>query len=191
MGSIYGIVEAVMTFYTGVGSRQTPEDIQMLMRACSRHFEKEGMILRSGGATGADTAFQEGLVQGKQKIYIPWNGFNKLREDPQNGIYLATKLEKYHEAKEIAATHYKKWLELKDFIKNLHARNVFQMIGENLDDPSKFVLFWAEPYKEHGLKGGTGFAVKIARAYKIPLYNLYDEGVRKEFSQRVQYQSDF
>ena len=46
--------------YAGVGSRATPEPVLDLMRRCATRLEVLGYTLRSGGANGAETAFEEG-----------------------------------------------------------------------------------------------------------------------------------
>lgn len=39
---------------------------------------KKNFILRSGGASGADSAFENGcdIQNGKKEIYLPWKNFN-------------------------------------------------------------------------------------------------------------------
>lgn len=66
-----------MEAYAGIGSRDTPEDILRLMAVVAAKREDDGFILRSGGADGADTAFESGVVSSDMKeIYLPWKGFN-------------------------------------------------------------------------------------------------------------------
>ena len=48
-------------FYTGVGNRDTPHEYLEKMTVLASLLEKEGCILRSGGAEGADTAFENGV----------------------------------------------------------------------------------------------------------------------------------
>jgi len=45
-------------FYTGIGSRETPRHICIYMSKVAKILDKRGYILRSGGAQGADKAFQ-------------------------------------------------------------------------------------------------------------------------------------
>lgn len=60
-------------FYTGVGNRDTPHEYLEKMTALASLLEKEGCILRSGGAEGADTAFENGVRSLYNKeIYLPW-----------------------------------------------------------------------------------------------------------------------
>ena len=64
-------------FYTGVGNRDTPHEYLEKMTALASLLEKEGCILRSGGAEGADTAFENGVRSLYNKeIYLPWTFFN-------------------------------------------------------------------------------------------------------------------
>ena len=48
--------------YAGVGSRSTPDDIQQEMDVIARMLAVVGARLRSGGADGADRAFQFGAM---------------------------------------------------------------------------------------------------------------------------------
>jgi len=47
------------------------------MRRCATRLELLGYTLRSGGANGADTAFEEGCC--RKELYLPWPGFNGRR----------------------------------------------------------------------------------------------------------------
>jgi predicted Rossmann fold nucleotide-binding protein DprA/Smf involved in DNA uptake len=67
-------------FYAGVGSEDTPQDVLDNMTALAAELEKEGYVLRSGGAPGADTAFSNGVSNAKnKKIYF--------KEDIEHNIY--------------------------------------------------------------------------------------------------------
>ena len=55
-----------MTFYyTGVGGRETPPHVLNLMTRIAQGLAKVGGILRSGGARGADSAFEAGAGAAK------------------------------------------------------------------------------------------------------------------------------
>ena len=58
-------------FYTGVGSRKTPKDVLELMVKIAIKAAQNGYTLRSGGAEGADKAFEHGcdMVKGPKEIY--------------------------------------------------------------------------------------------------------------------------
>ncbi len=144
--------------YTGIGSRKTPLDILYQMTDIADHLSKCGWTLRSGGAKGADTAFENGAS--KKQIFLPTG------EIPD-------------EAYEIAAKHHPTWGGLPPFVRKLHARNVQQILGENLDCETKFVVCWTSDGSERTTTketGGTGQAIRIANAYNIPVFNLFNEG---------------
>ena len=73
-------------------------------------------------------------------------------------------------------------------------RNVYQVLGKDLNTPSEFVICWtpdgAETANERSIKtGGTGFAIALADSLGIPVYNLANpeslEEVRLKFAELV------
>ena len=50
--------KGAMKVYTGIGSRETPGLILALMGRISARMDRLGFTLRSGGADGADAAFE-------------------------------------------------------------------------------------------------------------------------------------
>lgn len=59
--------------YAGIGSRKSPKDQINVMIKLAQVLGKARFILRSGGADGADLAFEYGasLVKGPMEIYLP------------------------------------------------------------------------------------------------------------------------
>jgi hypothetical protein len=149
--------------YAGIGSRETPPTILALMRGIARELAVRGFVLRSGGAHGADSAFEAGAGAACE-IVLPWHGFNGRRGptahvlDPLDGRVRA-----------IAAEHHPAWRRLSAASAKLITRNTFQVLGRSLDAPSAFVLCWT---KEAAGGGGTGQALRIARAYGVPVFDL-------------------
>jgi hypothetical protein len=141
--------------YTGIGSRSTPLHVGFEMTATAIKLDNAGYTLRSGGADGADTAFEAGAT--KKEIYLPWKDFNghlsPLYNIPEEAFVQASKI---HPA----------WNKLSDGGRKLHARNVQQVLGQNLKHPSMFVLCW------HNNTGGTMQAVRVAEAHGIPVLNM-------------------
>jgi len=159
-----------MRYYTGVGSRATPAYVMEMMEEIAIECEKKDLILRSGGADGADTAFENGAGESKE-IYIPWKGFNGSS---------SFRYESSPEAEKIARTIHPKWGSLSYGGKALHTRNVHQVLGQNLNEPSDFLVCWTENAKD---VGGTATAIKLARKNNIPIFNLgnlieYDKVMR-------------
>ena len=153
--------------YGGVGSRETPVPVLAEMRRLASDLAYAGWSLRSGGADGADTAFEKGHRDAKKgqglEVFLPWPGYN-LRE----GITL--KREKMVEAMRIAAPLHPAWFRCSYGAKKLHARNVAIMLGIELDQAVAAVVCWT---KDGGPTGGTGMAMRIAEARGIPIFNLW------------------
>lgn len=153
-----------MKYYAGIGARELPTEIYDLMVLIGIWMAEENWILRSGGAKGADTAFETGCdkAKGEKEIFLPQKGYNgnpsQLYNIPEEAYHLANS----------------KWdlSKRNQLVKNLYARNCQQILGTNLDCPSALVICWTrngEPI------GGTGKAIQIAREFKIPVINLFHQ----------------
>lgn len=177
----YGVL---MKYYTGVGSRESPQEVLELMEDFAMKMAKEGYVLRSGGADGADWAFETGcrLKDGAKEIYLPWDGFSKMEHNPKRGYYAPKEDEVYTRAEEIASKIHPAWDRLTQGAKRLHTRNVYQVLGQELNDPSKFLLCYAKP-SGNSISGGTRTAWEVAKMFGVPCFNMYHEEVvrRVEF----------
>lgn len=174
------IVEGYSTgIYTGIGSRETPKEIMILMEKVSKCLATQGLTLRSGGAPGADSAFEKGCdsVEGKKEIYLPWKGFNKNPSDLYRPHALAF---------EAAMGVHPRWGKCSPAARCLHARNVHQVLGKSIATPvlPSFVLLWAEPCtktptnQQNKVKGGSATAVTLAQNFNIPVFNLFEKNIR-------------
>ena len=151
--------------YAGIGSRETPADVCALMTSIATHLRKDGYILRSGHAPGADSAFEAGAGN-EAEIWIPWRGFNGSKS-PLLPIPAAFAMaEEYHP----------KWTAVNLGGRSLHARNCHQVMGRDLVSPVEFVICWTYDGRA---SGGTGQALRIAEAHKIPVYNLFNDSDRR------------
>lgn len=159
-----------MKIYAGIGARATPNNILSIMKRAGYCWAQQGWLLRSGGAHGADSAFQEGCEAGGgyQEIYIPRRGFNDQFASIERGIIVPSRTqmdEADYIMRQCGVTPPEKYADL-------FRRNVFQIIGLDFKSPARFVLFWA-PINDRGdPTGGTGASIKIARCYGVPCYNL-------------------
>lgn len=151
-----------MKCYAGIGSRDCPKEILVLLSKTAFWLSNKDFVLRSGGAEGCDTAFEIGCdkANGKKEIYLPWSGFNKSKSQ-----YVV----KDKKAFDIAAKYHPRFATLKDGAKKLQARNSHQVLGWNLESPSLFVICYT---KEGKGQGGTGQAIRIANDYAIPVFDF-------------------
>jgi len=178
-------------YYTGVGSQQTPKPILAIMSAIGEVLFDTGYILRSGGADGADTFFEEGAdalanisikegvtvfenghhlgnVWSHKEIYLPKRGFNHHTSALYNTLPAAF---------EIAERIHPAWERCNDFARKAHARNAHQVLGQGLNDPSDFVICWTKDGKP---VGGTATAIRLAQEHGLRVVNLANENWEHE-----------
>ena len=144
-----------MKYYTGVGSRKTPSEILDIMSKMARKLDLAGWTLRSGGALGADRAFEAGAMN--KQIF-----FANQATAP---------------AMEIAGRLHPAWHRCGEYARKLHGRNSFQVLGPDLQTPSKFLVCWTpDGCESHSSRqfqtGGTGTAISIASVSGIQIFNL-------------------
>jgi hypothetical protein len=150
-------------YYAGIGSRQTPLHILTEMTSVAAKLEKKGFTLRSGGAAGADSAFEQGVIDpSNAQIFLPWRNFN---HNP-SALY-----DPREEAFEMASQYHPAWNRCSPAAKKFHARNCYQMLGLDLNTPSAFVMCWTPGA---AVTGGTGQALRIAHDHDIPVFNMAD-----------------
>lgn len=156
--------------YAGIGSRKTPPEILRKMQLVAKRLEDRGYTLRSGGADGADSAFESGCA--RQEIFLPWPGFrgrkSVFQEVCEDAIAIARHL---HPALDRLSAAGQK----------LMARNGYQILGRDLKTPADFVLCWTEGGEEHERQrtretGGTGQAIALASRWDIPVFNMANRG---------------
>jgi hypothetical protein len=144
-----------MRLYAGIGSRETPWETLEKMTKIATYLEKHKWVLRSGGAQGADQAFEAGLHNGKNaQIFLP-------RDDLPLWTNIFT--DHFHPAPD----------RLKPYSRQLMNRNAMQILGEDGNTPVEMVVCWT---KDGKASGGTGQAIRIAEYYDIPIFNLKNDG---------------
>lgn len=139
-------------FYAGIGSRVTPDFFLSRIERYSKALSDLGYILRSGGAGGADSAFEKVLNPNQREVF--------------------TEKDATVEAIEHASKYHPAWNKCNDLMKRFHGRNSMIILGKDLKTPVDFVICYTlngEP------SGGTGQGIRVAIANKIPVYNLFHE----------------
>lgn len=162
-----------------IGSRDITKEDEKKIECLS--FLKGKVWIRSGGAPGADVKWDEVLGEtGKKEIFLPGKYFNYFRVKTKNDFYDAS--EWFNEKTwEITEQFHPNPKALKyDFVKALMQRNIFQVLGRDMNDPVAFVLCVADGTKFDtfgkikDVSGGTGQAVRIAHHHNIPVVNIRD-----------------
>lgn len=145
--------------YTGIGSRETPARECELITEFARLMCARGWTMRTGGARGADTAFLSGvlLFEPRYELYLPWRHFST-----QAPATLEAPTER---ALGIAARYHPAWSRLTQSERNLHGRNVHQVLGYDCETPTRMIVCWTPVPSLTGHEtgtGGTGMALRIA-----------------------------
>ncbi len=174
--------------YTGIGSRKILPGPGIthhgFMKYLAKLFSMKGLTLRSGGAIGADTAFESGcdLDSGKKEIFLHKR---RVGQRTANGVdsFDSTTSPCWKEAHALAKRFHPFYKTMSQNSRDLHARNVFQVLGWEMNNPTDFVVFGATPVEgSFGLvEGGTNTAVQIAKANGIPTFNLLISEEIKDF----------
>lgn len=152
--------------FAGIGGRDTPISVCNRMIELGMQYAERGWILRSGGARGADSAFELGYKDHPhlKEIFLPY----QLYEGNKSPLYERPPQEAYDMIDLM-------WSDVKyrtDHVRTMFARNCQQILGANLDDPSDLVICWTRGGK---VVGGTGKSIQIAKMFGIPVINLYNE----------------
>jgi hypothetical protein len=135
-------------YYAGIGSRRTPPDILETMTRIAGRLCNMGYTLRSGGAEGADTAFERGGSTNAQIM--------KAEDATVAAMAMAAKI---HPA----------WRACSAYAQRLHGRNCMIILGAWLNEPVDFVICWQDPAID---RGGTRLGMRLAEQNSIPVYNL-------------------
>lgn len=163
-----------MPTYAGIGSRRTPEHILTVMGALGVVLGLQGWTLRTGGAPGADQAFQGGAARanGPIELFLPWGTFE---EDALAPILTAETWiwrDPSPVALEMASKHHPAWPRLKQGAQKLMARNCHQILGGELNSRVDLVVCYTPDGSLNGQgpdTGGTGMALRVAWAHGKPL----------------------
>ncbi len=169
--------------YAGIGSRRTPAAMLVVCEQIAQALAERGWRLRTGHAPGADQAFERGAGP-LADVFLPWPGFEQATPilgdaHPQPAA----------RAFEIAKEHDPNWAGLRRGRRALHARNCHQILGPTLDQPAAFAVCWTPDGSLDGRgpdTGGTGQALRLCAAYRVPVFNL----ARAEHLQRIRERLD-
>ncbi len=171
--------------WAGIGSRETPMDVQVLMARYARTAYDLGMgRLHSGDAIAADFAFWVGARLSnnfgklRPKIFLSRNGYQNRWHDDELGFINAKSLpeEFYEKAGQLAFEARGGWWGLGAGGIALMTRNPFQLLDEDLEAPVKKCIYWGIPQgKTEKVRGGTNVGLQIAIRFNIPRMNLYYE----------------
>lgn len=169
--------------FAGVGPRTTPPYVLESMSEIGKTLSSKNHKLVSGHGYGADQAWAKDVSPLMKTIYIPWAGFNGATANPCYKVVLCTE-----PLMTIAAKHHPAWDKLTIGVKKLMARNVAILLGNDLNNPVDYVLYWQDA-KVNKYAGGTGHTLRMADNYNIPNFNIGNSDEQRAFEQFLLEQS--
>jgi predicted NAD-dependent protein-ADP-ribosyltransferase YbiA (DUF1768 family)/alkylated DNA repair dioxygenase AlkB len=166
--------------YAGVGSRSLGRSrpLARIATALAMRLERAGYGLASGGADGADRAFEKGVALAENKqIFRP--GYDATKKLPDGYVVLDGPI--VGQAAAVAGLVTSGWDVMSGPGRDLHTRNVFQVLGRDMKSPVEFVL--AIPSVNDTRTTGTRQTMAIAAANGIPVFDLTTrEGLNAAFA---------
>lgn len=170
--------------FTGVGSRYgAPLSAQNTATVITKWLCEHGFLLRTGDAVGMDQVFRE-AAQENCRFYAPFGRYNPI----VGAVTIPPNNPNYIEARKITANTHPGWRFLSPHEKELHIRSVFQVLGDDLQSKSLFLLCWTPDgaeTKPSRKTGGTGQAIRLAIANDIPVFNIAADGFEGRFKSFV------
>mgnify|MGYP006293097509 CR=1 FL=1 len=168
-----------MKAYSGIGSKKTPQKIKDIMYQLGYKLAQKGYTLRSGGAKGADNAFEMGAfdAEGDMEIYLPYDGYQGRERDGLKYFVPSKEFDNYRKAVTISRKFHPNFENLSKNEKKFIVRDTYQVLGKELNSLSNFIVCWTPDGctsdRERSEKtGGTGQAITTGSYYSVPIFNL-------------------
>ncbi len=168
-----------MQAYAGIGTREITEKEEKLIEKIAGQLSKK-FICYSGNAPGSDQAFQRGS-KGKCVLYLPWNGFESEHYDYIHALDYFDLGKSIEGLNSINEFHPNK--NLKYGQKMMMARNYHQIMGYKKYPKVSFVVFCANEDEKGNVEGGTGQAIRIAKAKNIVTINIRKDGWKDKLTE--------
>ena len=158
--------------YAGIGTRDITLEERATIIAIAKKLSDLTYIVYSGNAGGSDISFQLGS-NGRCVLFLPWfkfnyNNFEPTESNHKDSYVVGTKSDGLKSVNEF----HSRPKSLSDGARMLMARNYYQVYGYGDYPVVDFVLCCADQNNIGNVKGGTGQAVRIAKAANIPVINI-------------------
>ena len=131
---------------TGIGSRKINKNIEKQLLFIVKILNLLDIKVRTGDAIGSDACFRKA----KNKEVFTANDATER-------------------SMRIASQIHQNWNACDEYSRKLHGRNIFQVLGINMEHPSDFLVCWT---KDGISKGGSRTAIELAKQNCIPVFNI-------------------
>lgn len=140
-----------------VGSKQlTPSQLDLCFRI-GAYLARQGDVVVSGGAIGADQAFAQGAASvcpARVHLYLPWPSYERGQVPPGAKVYVGP--DDHPEDLRLAQLH-PRWAHIKDSVRLLMLRNA------HIVRTSGCVIAYPRLDEAHRWTGGTAHALTVAK----------------------------
>ena len=159
----------------GARSAASESDVMSLFYKLTLLLLDHGVSIRSGSADGIDWACETAANHSDNiryfTSYIPWRKFGP----PSHVLRInASILPNRDKAVEILLSSTKMyWSGIKDSVKQLFTRNVYQVKGTGLSSDSDLCIYWSPIDANGHISKGTSIAIRLCDKIGIPSFNLY------------------
>lgn len=175
-----------MKYVTCVGTRNCSDLEAKIARYIGHELFRRGYGIRSGLADGLDINFYNGFVNNgreltvdRMEMFMPQKYFKGFHHDGQT-YFSVPDMEIYPRCQSIASAIHPNWKACAGWAVWLHSRNIPQVLGSRLDEPSVALITSAKEISPGRCKGGTNTAYHLAYLAVIPILNYYGMTTRKE-----------
>lgn len=171
--------------YAGIGSRRTPDAVLAAMADLAETLGHSGCVLSTGGADGADRAFETGALRtdAPVTVHAPWSGYNGYRpgREPQSDIDVRipgpADTVQGRAYLDLARRHHPAWERCGRGARALFVRNVAILAGTLGGDGGALPVLAVIAYTPNGLPtgrdaGGTGHTLRVAGELGVPTVNV-------------------
>ena len=171
--------------YAGIGSRRTPDAVLAAMADLAETLGHSGCVLSTGGADGADRAFETGALRtdAPVTVHAPWSGYNGYRpgREPESDIdvRVPAPTDAVHGLPylDLARRHHPAWERCGRGPRALFVRNVAILAGALAADGEPLPVRAVVAFTPTGLAagraaGGTGHTLRVAGELDVPAVNV-------------------
>jgi len=152
-----------------IGSRDLNKDELARCKEWGYKFAREGYVIQTGNARGADQAFAEGANTVNPEmvmLFLPWSSYEKHRIIEGNKVIVFDESNPAHRLwMEEAEKHHPAWYKLSRGSRLLMARNI------GIIDGTFYVVAFPKT-NPFGQLGGTGQGIRYATSRGVPVYRM-------------------
>lgn len=157
--------------FTSYG-QQLPKDMAAQAAQIGKELSDLGWTYRGGYEEPGLMTMDIAVNKDSREIFVPWQGFNKGRHKHE-GVLVCHCLETHLSAIEMAQQAYPTFKEETTEIQMYWVRNIYLLLGENLDKPTDLVIYYQDG--QTTAKTGSQYLLHAALQMEVPCFNIQNQ----------------